>query len=96
MATYYSDNCSTTTIVQPKTGQETITVVGTYTVTANLAASDVIQMVKVPANAIIQDVIASTSASIAGTSTCQFGDGADTDRFISSGVLVLAQQHFRE
>lgn len=83
MATFTADKVATT--IMSRAGIDVTCVTGTYTVAANLGASDIIQMVKVPKGATVVEVVASTSASIAATSTCEFGDGGDTDRFIASG-----------
>jgi hypothetical protein len=87
MATLYSDNCSTTTVLQPKTNLGVNIVRGTYTVSANLAAADVIQMVKVPSGAKIVDVKIAASATLGGTLTAEVGDGNSTNRFIVSGTF---------
>lgn len=85
MATYTSDK--TVSTVQARGGVDLTSVTGTYTVSANLAANDVIQMVKIPAGATVQEVIVSASASVAATSTGEVGDGDDTDRFVASGSI---------
>lgn len=85
MATYKADKTATT--VQARGGIDLTSVTGTYTVTANLAANDVIEMVKIPAGATVQEVIVSASASVAATSTGEVGDGGDTDRYIASGGI---------
>lgn len=82
MATYTSDKTATT--VQARSSLETVTVVGTYTVSANLATNDVLQMVKVPSGATIVDLTYATNAQIAATTTGVVGDGNSTGRFISS------------
>jgi hypothetical protein len=85
MPTYKADKAAAT--VQSRGGIDITSVTGTYTVSANLAASDVIEMVKIPAGATVQEVIVSASASVAATSTGEVGDGADTDRFVASGSI---------
>lgn len=85
MATFQADKTAAT--VQARGGIDLTSVTGTYTVGANLAANDVIEMVKIPAGATVQEVIVSASASVAATSTGQVGDGADTDRYVTSGAI---------
>lgn len=85
MATYQSDK--TVSTVQARGGIDVTSVTGTFTVTANLAANDVIEMVKIPARATLQELICSASASVAATSTGEVGDGSDTDRYITSGSI---------
>lgn len=87
MATYYSDLCSLTNVVPAKSELGTNTAIGTITIGTALAAADVIQMVKVPANAIIQDIIISTSASLGTTSTASLGDGSSTARFAAAAAF---------
>lgn len=82
MATYNADMVSTSK--PAKHGLETVCVVGTYTVGANLAQNDIIHMVKIPAGAVVTEVVAATSAALGQTCTAEFGDGDDTDRYISS------------
>ena len=85
MATYQSDK--TVSTVQARGGIDITSVTGTFTVSANLAANDVVEMVKIPKDATVQEVIVSSSASVAATSTGEVGDGADTDRFVTSGSI---------
>ena len=85
MATFQSDK--TVSTVQARNGLDITSVTGTFTVSANLAANDVLEMVKIPARATVQEIIVSSSASIAATSPGEVGDGADTDRFITSGAI---------
>ena len=85
MPTYKADK--TVSTVQARGGIDLTSVTGTYTITANLAAADILEMVKVPAGAMVQEVIVSGSASVAGTSTGSVGDGADVDRYVTSGAL---------
>ena len=85
MATYQSDKTVSTVIA--RSGLDITSVTGTYTVSANLAANDVIEMVKIPARATVQEVIVSASASVAATSTGEVGDGSDTDRYVASGSI---------
>lgn len=85
MPTYSSSGVAST--VQPRASLETVTVSRSYTVSSNLATSDVIQMVKIPAGATIIDLIASASASVGATASATVGDGNDVDRFITASQL---------
>ena len=58
----------------------------TYSVSASLSVGDVLELVKVPHGAIIEDVcIVRTGA---GQFTGTIGDGGDADRFRTSATLV--------
>jgi hypothetical protein len=85
MATFQSDK--TVSTVQARNGIDITSVTGTFTVAANLAANDIVEMVKIPARAIVQEIIVSASASVAATSTGEVGDGADTDRYVTTGAI---------
>ena len=73
--------------VQPRlvhTGSQSVKFV--YSVTASLSAGDVIQTVKVPHGAIMEDVkLVRTGA---GQFTCNIGDGGLPNRFRLSATLV--------
>lgn len=88
MATYTSDKTAST--VQARASLQTVTVVGTYTISAALAGGDVLQMVKVPAGATIIDLTYSTSAQIAATTTGSIGDGGAAGRFVAAGTALGA------
>lgn len=83
----------TVSTAQAKSDLALTSVTGTYTVSATntIAAADVLQMVKVPAGATIQEVILSCSdLDTNGTPTLAMvvGDGTTTDRFIiTSGTI---------
>lgn len=93
MPTYLMDVAATT--VPAKHGIETVTAIGTLTVGTALVASDIIQGVKVPKNAVIQDLIVTASASLGATLTAEVGDGGDTDRYIVSGTLAQGAADFK-
>lgn len=85
MATLTTSKVAST--VQARAGIDITSVTGSYSVSSNLAANDVIQMVKIPAGATVLEIIASASASIGATATAEIGDGSDTDRFVTSGTF---------
>lgn len=85
MATFNSD--IVTAGNQPRAGLDITAVKATYTVSANLTAADIIQMVTVPAGATILSVRAGVSASIGATATASIGDGSDADRFIAAATF---------
>lgn len=87
MATYNTNLTSTTSPVPAKHGLETVSVFGEFTVGTALVASDIIQLVKIPANAVVVEVTVSCSGSLGTTLTAEFGDGNDTDRYISSATF---------
>ena len=58
-----------------------------YSVTASLSAGDVIQAIKVPHGAIIDDIVVVLNS---GSCTMVVGDGDDDNRYITSATLTLA------
>lgn len=70
-----------------------IAVTSVYSIAASLSTGDVIQMIKVPANATPVFMVVSSAGSGAGS--VNVGDGVDTDRYIqnagisASGVPVF-------
>lgn len=82
MATLYS--AEITAGQQARSGLGHVTKTAQYTVTASLATNDIIQMVSIPANHRIVEVVFSSNASVASTASLEVGDGSDTDRFISA------------
>ena len=72
--------------VQPK-GMRVglVAVTSVYSIAASLSTGDVIQMVKVPANA--TPIFISVSAAGSGAGSVLVGDGGDTDRYIQSGLI---------
>lgn len=76
--------------VQTRTSLGTNTVIGKYELGAALAANDVIEMVKIPAGATIDEIILeATDLDTGGTPAIilDVGDGDDADRFIDGSVV---------
>lgn len=93
MATLSSDQVAAG--VQPvgTTGNASVTVIGTYALAAALAAGDIVQLVKVPKNAYITEVlVAVPDLDTNGSPTITFtvGDQGDVDRFITSSTTGQA------
>ena len=92
MATYYTD--ATAAVASGNTSQYPVArvdgrglVYKTFSITigTGLANSDVIQLVKVPAGAVILDGAINSNGTQSGTdSTCRVGDGGDDDRFLTT------------
>lgn len=81
-----------TTIV-PKTASDTIVVQGSYELSAALVINDVIQMVKIPKNAVVDEVILGTDDLDTGGSPAivlEVGDSGDTDRYIAASTVAQA------
>ena len=87
MPTYTTSLTSTTTPVPAKHGIETITVFTEFTVNTALVANDIVQLVKIPAGAVVTELTVSCSGSLGSTLTAEFGDGNDTDRYIVSATF---------
>lgn len=88
MSTFYSDAAAAS--VNTRTSLGVNVVIGTYELGAALAANDVIEMVKVPENAIIDEIILEASDLDTGGTpaiTLDVGDGSDTDRFIDGSTV---------
>lgn len=56
-----------------------------------LSAGDVIQMVRVPSGAVINDYVLAISSSAQSYTITGLGDGDDVDRYFASQSLVLVQ-----
>ena len=91
MATYTSSKVASG--VQPRSNIELTEVHATYTVSTALALNDVIQMVKIPANATIIGLTLSCGDLDTDGSPAivlDVGDGSDTDRFIDGSTIGQA------
>lgn len=74
--------------IQARAGVGTGSVAATYTGTAALVLNDVIQMVKVPAGAVVREVILNTTDLDSSTGiVLAVGDGGDVDRFIKDSAI---------
>lgn len=94
MATFTADEAAATA---PAKGEgmsgNCKVVVAEYEITAALALNDVVQMVKVPAGAIVSNVVLSTDdLDTNGTPAIvlDVGDGGDTDRYIDGSTVGQA------
>lgn len=88
MATLTSSGVAAT--VQARSGLDITSVVKSYTIAAGFATGDVIQMVKIPENATVLEVILSSSAGVGTTANLSVGDGLDADRYITSTAYTAA------
>jgi hypothetical protein len=82
MPTYKTPGVAVTE--QARAGIDITSQTESLTISTNLAASDILEMVKVPAGATIQEIICATTGSLGATSTVEIGDGGDTDRFFAA------------
>lgn len=87
MATLSSNAVAST--VQSRAGIDLTSVTGVYTLTAALALNDVIQMVKVPLGACIQEILVTADDLDTGGSAIRFqcGDGGSAARFIAANAV---------
>lgn len=81
--------------IQPRYehGGVTITVKAKYTLTAALVINDVIQMVKVPLGACINEIILTADdldTNVGPAIVLAVGDGGDDDRFIKDSTVAQA------
>lgn len=89
MATLKSDKAQDG--VQPRevhAGSNSVKAV--YSITASLNAGDVIQMVKIPDNAVIDDIRIDWGNVGASVGTVRVGDGGSAGRFVSASASVSA------
>jgi len=87
--TYIADKAAAG--VQPRTGEGLISVTSKYTLTAALVEGDVIQMLKVPNGAVMQNVIVSCDdldTDDTPAAVLEVGDGGDTDRYITGSTIA--------
>jgi hypothetical protein len=82
MPTYRSPGVAAT--AQARAGIDLTSQTQSLTIGTNLLASDILEMVKVPAGATVQEIVLSTTASLGATSTVEIGDGGDTDRYFAA------------
>lgn len=88
MATFTSSKAVST--VQARGGIDITSVTAEYTIPTGFATSDVVQMVKVPKDATIQEVILSSSAGVGATANLSLGDTGNTARYIASTAFTAA------
>ena len=88
MPTYSASKVAST--VQTRGGIDITAAYAEYTVSTNLATNDIIEMVKIPKDATVLEVIFSSSASVGSTGNLSVGDGVDPDRFITSSAVTAA------
>jgi hypothetical protein len=82
MPTYRTNGVAVT--AQARAGIDLTSQTQSLTIGTNLLANDILEMVKVPAGATIQEIVLSTTGSLGATSTVEIGDGGDTDRFFAA------------
>ena len=88
MATFQSSKAVST--VQARGGIDITSVTAEYSIPTGFATNDVVQMVKVPANAIIQEVVLSSSAGVGATANLALGDTGNTARYIASTAFTAS------
>jgi hypothetical protein len=90
MATTQSARAASTVQQRADVGPFVIVDSLTHALAANVTADDIIELIKVPRGARIQEVVMTiTDMDTHGSPTLAFevGDGGDTDRFITSSAL---------
>lgn len=97
MATLYSSQITNDRAAPPvrgefnRNGSALRYKLGTYVFTGNEAAADVVQMVKVPKGAIVNQHLSYIEwEDMGGTITVDVGDGADDDRYCSALAMGTA------
>jgi hypothetical protein len=91
MPTFQSNRVATT--IQSRGDIDITSATAEYTIPAAFATADIVQMVKIPANAQIQEVILSSSAGVGATANLSVGDTtgtANAARYIASTAYTAA------
>lgn len=90
MASTLTSSQVATSVIQ-KTYPDTIVVQGTYALSAAFVVNDVVQMVKIPKNAVIDEVILGSDDLDTGGAPAivlAVGDGTTADRFITGSTVA--------
>lgn len=88
MTTYSASKVAST--VQARAGIEITGVFSQFTIAVALVTGDIVQMLKVPAGATILEIVASASASVAGTAQLEVGDAGDDNRYLAGASAWTA------
>jgi hypothetical protein len=88
MATYYSDKI--TAGAQPRADIGITSVTGSFTIAVAPVTGDIFQMVKIPKGATVLEIVASASASVAGTAQLEVGDAGDDNRYLAGASAWTA------
>lgn len=88
MATFTTTK--TAASIQPRAGIDVTSVTGEFSIPTGFATNDVVQMVKVPKGALVQEVILSSSAGVGATANLAVGDSGNTARYIASTAFTAA------
>lgn|SRR5574343_784128 len=73
-----------------RSGVDETSITAEFTIPTGFATNDVVEMVKIPAGAMVVELIFSSSAGVGATANLAIGDGADTDRYITSTAFTAA------
>lgn len=76
--------------VQPRGDVDLTSVTGEFAVPSGFATNDVVQMVKVPKGATIQEIIISSSAGVGATANLSVGDTGNAARYVASTAFTSA------
>lgn len=88
MATFTTTK--TAASVQPRGDLDITSITGEFSIPAGFATSDVVQMVKLPKGALVQEVILSSSAGVGATANLSVGDTGNTARYVASTAFTAA------
>lgn len=79
--------------IQPRGDIDITSVTGEFTIPTGFATNDVVQMVKIPKGALLQEVILSSSAGVGATANLSVGDTNGTPnaaRYVASTAFTAA------
>jgi hypothetical protein len=85
MPTYLSNKMQPGVVTRAGMGVQSVS--GTYTIATTLILNDLIHLCRVPANAVIRDIMVSSNGTQSGAdSVFTVGDSVDEDRFITTAA----------
>lgn len=88
MPTFQGTKVATT--IMARGGIDTTAQISEFTIPTGFATNDVVEMIKIPAEAAVLNVKLTSSAGVGATANLAVGDGGDTDRFITSTAFTAS------
>jgi hypothetical protein len=88
MATFQGSRAATGTVARADLAENVV--VSTFTIPTGFATADIVEMVKIPAGAIILDLVLASNAAVGSTANLSVGDGGAAARFLASTAHTAA------
>jgi len=76
--------------VQPRGDIDISSITGEFTIPSGFATSDIVQMIKIPKGATVQEIILSSSAGVGATANLSVGDTGNAARYVASTAFTAA------